>query len=227
MRPSAASRPGRRPPRPGARRSRSLLAALASAVALLGAGCSGLPGLLAPVPPPQPAPVVSPEARASRTLMEDLAVVNRLLTSDPVTQQEIVDRADKDYNRDPTPSRKLRLAMVLGTPGHPGADLPFARQLLKALLADPGPKLLPAERTLALLEVQLIGDHLTLEAETRTLQSQADRASSLALENRRLQAQADENAQLRRALEEARAKLAAIANIEKSLNERKPEGRPK
>ena len=41
------------------------------------------------------------------------------------------------------------------------------------------------------------------------------------------QAQADENLRLRRALEEARAKLAAIANIEKSLNERKPEGRPK
>jgi hypothetical protein len=227
MRPSVRRSTGRRPLRPGAGRAGSLVGALASALALLGAGCSGMQGLLAPVPPPKPAPVVNPQAHASRTLGKDLAVINRLLTSDPVTQQEIVDRADKDYNRNPTPSRKLRLAMVLGTPGHPGADLPFARQLLKELLADPGPKLLPAERTLALLEVQLIGDHLTLEAENRTLQGQADRASSLELENHRLQAQADETLRLRQALEEARAKLAAIANIEKSLNEHKPEGRPK
>jgi hypothetical protein len=32
----------------------------------------------------------------------------------------------------------------------------------------------------------------------------------------------DENVRLRRELEEARAKLDAIANIERSLNERKP-----
>ncbi len=215
---------GRRPMRRSPFLSATLLG---TAVALLGAGCSSMQGFLAPAPPPKAAPVVNPEALASKPRGEELAVVNRLLTSDPVTQQEIVDRADKDYNRNPTPSRKLRLALVLGTPGHPGADLPFAKQLLEELLSDPGPKLLPAERTLALLEVQLIGDHLTLEAENRTLQSQADRAGNLALENRRLQAQADENLRLRRALEEARAKLAAIANIEKSLNERKPEGRPK
>jgi hypothetical protein len=46
--------------------------------------------------------------------------------------------------------------------------------------------------------------------------------------NHRLQLETDENVRLRKELEEARAKLDAIANIERSLNERKPnnEGRP-
>ena len=50
----------------------------------------------------------------------------------------------------------------------------------------------------------------------------ADR-EHIANANHRLQAELDENARLRKELDEARAKLAAIANnIERSLNERKP-----
>jgi hypothetical protein len=216
MRPEPARRTGKR----------SLIgAALAAGATLLAAGCTT--GLFARKPTPQPAPVINRSAASSEALAQDFALLHKLLAADPVSQQEIVDQADKAYDQAPTPSRKLRLALILGTPGHPGANLPFAKQLFEELLSDPHPQLLPGERTLAELEVQLIGDHLTLESENRTLQGQADRASSLALENRRLAAAADENVNLRRALEEARAKLAAIANIEKSLNERKPEGRPK
>jgi hypothetical protein len=91
--------------------------------------------------------------------------------------------------------------------------------------------LMASERALAFLELQQIDDHLTLEAENRRLQSDAVRADRerLATVNRRLQLETDENTRLRRELEEARAKLDAIANIERSLNERKPsnEGRPK
>lgn len=201
-----------------------LAAALASGAALL-AGCTT--GLFAPKPPPKPIPVINRSAVSSQALADDFALLDKLMSADPVGQQEIVDRANQAYGRTPTPSRKLRLALVLGTPGHPGANLPFAKRLFEQLLSDPHPQLLPAERTLARLEVQLIGDYLTIRAQNRTLQSQAERASSLALENRRLEASADENTRLRKALQEARAKLAAIANIEKSLNERKPEGRPK
>ena len=69
-----------------------------------------------------------------------------------------------------------------------------------------------------------IDDHLTLDAENRRLQSEAVRADQqrMANANHRLQAEMDENTRLRRELEEARAKLDAIANIERSLNERKP-----
>jgi hypothetical protein len=83
--------------------------------------------------------------------------------------------------------------------------------------------LLPAERSLAFLELSQIDDHLTLEAENRRLQAEALRADHerTASANHRLQAELDENARLRKELDEARAKLAAIANIERSLNERK------
>jgi hypothetical protein len=65
---------------------------------------------------------------------------------------------------------------------------------------------------------------LTLETENRRLQADAARADRerMASANHRLQAEVEENTRLRRELEEARAKLDAIANIERSLNERKP-----
>ena len=94
---------------------------------------------------------------------------------------------------------------------------------MRELLANPE-MLLSGERALAFLELQQIDDHLTLEAENRRLQGDAVRADRerLSTVNRRLQLETDENARLRKELEEARAKLDAIANIERSLNERKP-----
>jgi hypothetical protein len=112
---------------------------------------------------------------------------------------------------------------VLGTPGHPAADLPRSQGLLRELLANPE-TLLPAERALALLQLSLIDDYLTLDAENRRLQSEVIRLDHerVANANHRLQAEMDENARLRKELDEARAKLQAIFNIERSLNERKP-----
>jgi hypothetical protein len=122
----------------------------------------------------------------------------------------------------------LRYALVLANTGHPGTDLPRAQRLLRELMANPE-MLLSGERALAFLELQQIDDHLTLEAENRRLQGDAVRADRerLSTVNRRLQLETDENARLRKELDEARAKLDAIANIERSLNERKPsnEGR--
>jgi hypothetical protein len=122
----------------------------------------------------------------------------------------------------------LRYALVLADPGHPATDLAKAQRLLRELLANPE-MLLSGERALAFLELQQIDDHLTLEAENRRLQGDAVRVDRerLSTVNRRLQLETDENARLRKELEEARAKLDAIANIERSLNERKPsnEGR--
>jgi len=85
--------------------------------------------------------------------------------------------------------------------------------------------LLPGERALTFLELSQIDDHLTLDAENsqaaRVRRCGADQ-QRVANANHRLQAEMDENVRLRRELEEARAKLDAIANIERSLNERKP-----
>jgi len=65
---------------------------------------------------------------------------------------------------------------------------------------------------------------LTLAAENRTLQDSAAHADRerLVAANKHLQTEIDENARLRKELDEAHAKLDAITNIERSLNDRKP-----
>ena len=174
-------------------------------------------------------PVVNRAAASSTVLADDLQLLQTLVQGAPSDQAEIVATAQRDYETAPTPSRQLRFALILATPGHPGTDLSRAQRLLRELMANPE-MLMASERSLAFLELQQIDDHLTLEGENRRLQSDAVRADRerLANVNHRLQLETDENMRLRKELEEARAKLDAIANIERSLNERKPnnEGRP-
>lgn len=203
------------------------VAALALAAALLASGCAT--DLFAHKPTPPPKPVIDREAASSHALADDFAVLDKLIAAPPQQQMQIVGTAEQDFEATPTPSRKLRLALILGIPDQAGADLPRAQQMLEELSADPQSSLLPGERTLVALQLKQIGDYLTLEAENRTLQADAARADQLAALKRRLDGAAGENTKLKKELEEAQAKLAAIANIEKSLNERKPdnEGRPK
>lgn len=190
-----------------------------TAVALVASGCTLVPGQRAPAP----APVVNSAAASSTALSEYLQLLQRLVQGRPAEQAEIVANAQREYDTAPTPSRELKLALILGTPGHPATDLPRAQALLRELIANPE-MLLPGERALTFLELSQIDDHLTLDAENRRLQSEAVRADQQRVANaaHRLQAEMDENVRLRRELEEARAKLDAIANIERSLNERKP-----
>ena len=192
----------------------------AAAAALIGSGCSSL-GLGHRTSSPPPA--INSASAGATLLGEYVQLLQKLVQGRPAEQAEIVASAQRDYDLAPTPTRELKLALILGTPGHPAADLPKAQGLLRELMANPE-MLMPAERALATLELSLIDDHLTLEAENRRLQNEGVQADQqrIASANRRLQAELDENARLRRDLEEARAKLDAIANIERSLNERKP-----
>jgi hypothetical protein len=188
--------------------------------ALVGlAACTSMSG---PNVPP-PLPVVTPAAATSALLGEYLQLLQRLVQGQPAEQAEIVASAQREYDTDPTPSHELNLALILGTRGHPASDLPRAQSLLRELMANPE-MLLPGERALAFLQLSQIDDHLTLDAENRRLQADAVRADKerMASANHRLQTEMDENARLRRELEEARAKLDAIANIERSI-ERKPD----
>ena len=173
--------------------------------------------------PPTPPPIVNPSATSSTVLNEDLLLLQKLVQGQPAEQAEIVARAQRDYDTAPTPSHTLKLALILGTPGHPATSLTRAQALLRELMANPE-MLLPGERALAFLTLSQIDDHLTLEAENFRLQADAVRADRehVASANHRLQTELDENAHLRKELDEARAKLDAIANIERSLNERKP-----
>jgi hypothetical protein len=201
--------------RPETRLQRLTAAAL---IAFLVSGCAGLSGQHAPAPEP----VVNPQATSSTLLAGYLEMLQKLVTGPPAQQAEILASAQHDYDLAPTPSHQLKLALILGTQGHPATDLPKAQGLLRELMASPE-MLLPAERSLAFLELSQIDDHLTLAVENRTLQAEAVRADQqhIASANHRLQAEQDENARLRKELDEAHAKLAAIANIERSLNERK------
>jgi hypothetical protein len=174
-------------------------------------------------------PVVNRAATLSTALADHLQLLQTLVQGTPSEQAEIFAAAQRDYETAPTPSRQLRFGLILATPGHPGTDLPRAQRLLRELMANPE-MLMTGERALGFLELQQIDDHLTLEGENRRLQSDAERADKerLANVNHRLQVETDENSRLRKELEEARAKLDAIANIERSLNERKQSnvGRP-
>jgi hypothetical protein len=201
------------------RRSAWRAGACAALAALAATGC----GMMSAQHPTTPAPALN-SAGATATLLGDyLQLLQRLLQGQPAEQAEIMAKAQREYDAAPTPSRELKLALILGTPGHPAADPARAQGLLREVMANPE-MLLPAERALAILELSQIDDHLTLEAENRRLQAEAVRADKerMASVNHRLQTEMDENARLRKELEAARAKLDAIANIERSLNERKP-----
>lgn len=206
-------------PRSAVRVRRCHAALGAVCAALLGAGCASLPGKN----PPPPPPVVDQAAVANAVLSAYLQMLQSLLQGQPAQQAEIVADAQRDYDSTPTPSRELKLALILGTSGHPATDLPRAQKLLREVLANPE-MLLPGERALAFLKLSQIDEHLTLETENRRLQSEVMRLDHerVASANHRMQAELDENARLRKELEEARAKLQAIFNIERSLNERKP-----
>jgi hypothetical protein len=217
----------REPPTLRARRDTpGMRATLVLAAALLAGGCSTD---FFQKPPPPVTPVVDREAASAEALVDDFALLDKLIGAPADQQMQMVGAAERDFQTTPTPSKKLRLALILGTPDQAGSDLPRAQELLQELSDDPRSSLLPGERHLVALQLKQIGDYLTLEAENRTLQADATRADELAALRHRLDGATGENVKLKKQLDEAKAKLAAIANIEKSLNERKPgnEGRPK
>lgn len=193
-------------------------------VLALGTVCGCTTGFMSNQRPPPPEPMVNPAAAGSTVLADYLQLLQRLVQAPPAEQAEIMASAQHDYEAAPTPSHQLKLALVLATQGHPGTDQPRAQGLLRELMANPE-TLLPGERALAFRELSQIDDRLTLAAENRRLQAEAVRADRerMANANHRLQTEVEENARLRRELEEARAKLDAIANIERSVNERKPD----
>jgi len=168
-------------------------------------------------------PTVDRTVAAAGALAAYLEVLQRLVESGPAEQAEIVVAAQREFELTPTASHQLRYALALAAPGHAGSDPVKAQTLLRELLAVPE-TMLPAERALAMLELMKVDRQLLLAAENRRLQNDQARVDRdrIAATNRRLQAEIEENARLRKALEEAQAKLEAIANIERerSINPR-------
>lgn len=152
-----------------------------------------------------------------------LATLYRLGRGGAAEQAEILQVTRADYLADPSTQHRLRYAFVLAVPGHSATDPEGARTLLGEVLATPE-TLLPSERALAELMVRELDARLALSQENTTLRSASsttdrDRIAGL---NRRLQQETAEKERLRRELEEAQAKLEAIAALEGGAAERKP-----
>jgi hypothetical protein len=168
------------------------------------------------------APRVDRAAASAAVLASHLQTLAQLVQGAPAEQAEILAGARHDYDVAPTPSHELALALVLSVPGHPGFDLAHAQQLLRDVLATPE-TLMPSERALALLTLDNVDHQLDLAHQSQRLQTEFERNDRelVAEAGRRLQAEMEENAKLRKELDDARSKLDAISNIERSLNRRK------
>ena len=185
-----------------------------------------------PAPQPQRSESVAEDRDAAVALLmaNSFQTMQRLSQAPAAEQAELLAAARAAYERAPQGGAQLRYALLLATPGHPGRDAPKAQTLLRQLVAQPE-TLAPIERAVALVELAQLDRELGLKADNERLQADAQRGDherAVAAAQRRLQAELDENAKLRKQLEDAQAKLDAVANIERNLTDRKnpPGGSP-
>ena len=184
------------------------------------AGCSSLGG-----GPGEPAtsttPVVRPPAASGDGVAVYLQTLRSLIEGDPVLQADVFRNVAAAADTAPTTTNRLMLALALATPTHPSSNDAEASRLLNELLAT-GDTLLPEEHVLALIHQKDVERRMILDAEAERLQRAATAATAQRNDRnaQQLQAALEENRQLRAALDEARAKLDAITNIERSIRER-------
>lgn len=193
-------------------------AALLLATALAGCAFGGRDSEGRPAAASAPA---TPTSRGAEALAVYLDALRDLLEGDAVVQADVFRSIAAAASSAPTTTNRLRLALALATPAHAASNPVEAQRLLNELLAS-GAALLPDEHTLALIHLKDVEQRLILDAEAERLQ----RAATVAAAQRndrnaqQLQAALEENRQLRAALDEARAKLDAITDIERSIRER-------
>jgi hypothetical protein len=214
-------------------RDRPLLSptlALALNLALALCACSSVDRR--PPPPPQRTDSVAEDRdTAVAVLMATTFQTMQRLSQAPAAEQaELLASARMAYERSPQGGAQLRYALLLATPGHPGRDAPRAQVLLRQLVAQPE-TLAPIERAVAMVQLAQLDRELGLKADNDRLQADAQRGDherAVAAAQRRLQLEIDENSKLRKQLDDAQAKLDAVANIERNLTDRKnpPGGQP-
>jgi hypothetical protein len=150
-----------------------------------------------------------------------LKTLRTLVEGDADMQAEIFRSVSATADAAPTTANRLMLGLVLATPTHPASDAAQAQGLLSELLAM-NDALLPEEHVLALVVLKDVEQRLVLDAEANRLRRAAAAATSQRNDRsaQELQNALEENRQLRAALDEARARLDAITNIERSIRER-------
>jgi len=205
---------------PPAHRARTALG-LIVLPALLAACAGGMPvrpnAAGAPASTPQP----DRDAAMALVLADTLQSVQRLAQAGAAEQAELLSASRTAAERAPLGSAQLRYALMLAVPGTPSRDPDRAQTLLRQLAAQQE-ALTPVERALLLLQLAQLDRELGLRNDNQRLQNEAQRSERerSAVANQRLQTEMAENAKLRKQLEEAQAKLDAIAQIERSLNQR-------
>lgn len=149
-----------------------------------------------------------------------LAEMYQLTTGDARKQSDIFDDATAAAKLTPGPSSKLRLAMVLATPGHANSDPGRASSLLREVL-DEEPLLTAAELSLATVYLANAERLASASGEVARLRDASARATRAEQQStaRRIAAVEAENARLQQALDEAEEKLEAITSIERSLRD--------
>jgi hypothetical protein len=150
-------------------------------------------------------------------------MLDQLGGAKPAEQAELLQAIRNRYLAEPSTQHRLRYALVLAVPGHASSDPEGARALLDATLAS-AETLLPSERALAEVMVRELDDRLALAHENARLRGAGGLAEreQLADLTRRLQQESAEKERLRRELQQARAKLEAIATMEGGTVERQP-----
>lgn len=184
-------------------------------------GCAGLrPAAETARPAPAQAAPDLPAMRAA-ALADATLALHRFAGATPEEQAALLADARLASEQAPSPASRLRYATLLALPGHAGTHPALARELLQSLLALPA-QLSPTEHAQAFLELRRVDRELALSADVDRLHERVELVDSEALAalNRRLLTETDENQRLRRALDEAQAKLAAIALIERQTRDR-------
>ena len=190
--------------------------ALSTAIALLATGCTQVNEWLRGEQSPD-TEAFDVEGDASAVYLEEMS---NLASGDPAMQAEIYADAAAAARVTPNTSSRLRFALVLATPGHPGSDPELAQNILRELLSETA-LLTPVERSLANIHLREVEERLTLDAEARRLRLASARAASSEEDAiaQRIAAVESENRQLRQSLAEAEEKLEAITSIERSIRE--------
>lgn len=153
-----------------------------------------------------PSDEVGVSAPSAETYLREL---QQLAAGDAVTRAGIVADASSAAQRTPGPSTNLRLALILGTPGHADSDPGRSQDLLQDVLASPE-LLTEAELALAMVQLNVV-ERLLVSSNEISRQQQAS--------NRRLANAEAENRRLLEELAEAEQKLEAITTIERSIRE--------
>lgn len=156
-------------------------------------------------------------APSADSYLSDLYELN---AGDARKQANIASDAESAARLTPGPSTKLKLALVLATPGHAGYDPARAAGLLREVL-DQQPLLTAAETSLATIYLNSVERLSEAASEASRLRSASERAavSEARAASSRISNLEAENRRLRDALAEAEQKLEAITSIERSIRD--------